>query len=141
MKSIEVQGIEELADAAKEFLQCYPQPGIFAFYGEMGAGKTTFIQAICNELGVVDNVTSPTFALVNEYSSPGNGTAYHFDFYRIENIKEVYDLGYEEYFYQGDWCFIEWPEMIDELLPTDSIKVSIEVTGDSSRKLSFTACE
>jgi tRNA threonylcarbamoyladenosine biosynthesis protein TsaE len=111
---------------------------VFAFYGGMGAGKTTFIKAICEELGVDDVITSPTFAIVNEYSmdhSPqANGQkVYHFDFYRIKRLEEVYDMGYEDYFFSGCPCFIEWPELIEELLPDDTIRVNISVEPDGSR--------
>ena len=108
---------------------------VFAFYGKMGAGKTTFIKAICEELGVSDVITSPTFALVNEYTA-GNGAAiYHFDFYRIKKLEEVYDMGYEDYFYGGNLCFLEWPELIEEILPEDTTKVTITEEADGSRKV------
>ena len=108
---------------------------VFAFYGKMGAGKTTFIKAICEELGVSDVITSPTFALVNEYTA-GNGAAiYHFDFYRIKKLEEVYDMGYEDYFYGGNLCFLEWPELIEEILPEDATKVTITEEADGSRKV------
>jgi hypothetical protein len=101
----------------------------------MGAGKTTFIKAICEELGVSDVITSPTFALVNEYTA-GNGAAiYHFDFYRIKKLEEVYDMGYEDYFYGGNLCFLEWPELIEEILPEDATKVTITEEADGSRKV------
>ena len=103
----------------------------------MGAGKTTFIKAICKELGVIDQVSSPTFALVNEYKVKHADSIFHFDFYRINAIEEVYELGYEEYFYSGNLCLIEWPEMIDELLPENCLKVKISVNPDQSRTLSF----
>ena len=105
---------------------------VFAFYGKMGAGKTTFIKAICEALGVEDVVTSPTFAIVNEYKAP-SGSVYHFDFYRIKNLREAYDIGCEEYFYSGQPCFIEWPELIEELLPEDAVRVNIEVHDNGSR--------
>ncbi len=103
----------------------------------MGAGKTTFIQALCRVLKVEDIVTSPTFALVNEYKSLSRGMLYHFDFYRIKNLTEVYDLGYEEYFYQDAYCFIEWPEMIEALLPESAVKIKIDVMKNGSRRISF----
>lgn len=104
-----------------------------AFFGEMGAGKTTLIREICARLGVKDTVTSPTFALVNHYFSEEAGDIFHFDFYRIEKLEEAYDLGYDEYFESGALCLVEWPEKIEPLLPNDAIKVRIEVTGPSSR--------
>lgn len=109
---------------------------VFAFYGKMGAGKTTFIKAICEALGVEDVVTSPTFAIVNEYKTP-QGAIFHFDFYRIKNLREAYDIGCEEYFYSGCPCFIEWPELVEELLPEDIVKVNIEVLDDDSRLITL----
>ena len=106
-----------------------------AFRGEMGAGKTTLIRAICDALGVTDTVTSPTFAIVNEYRGEGIPPVYHFDFYRIDRIEEAFDFGYEEYFYGGDLCLVEWPEKIESLLPDDAMTVRIEVTGEDSRTI------
>ena len=114
-----------------------PAGKVFAFYGKMGAGKTTFIKAICEEMGVDDVITSPTFAIVNEYETSEEDTIYHFDFYRIKKIEEVYDMGYEEYFYSGNLCFIEWPELIEDLLPEDATKVTIKEAEDGSRVISF----
>jgi tRNA threonylcarbamoyladenosine biosynthesis protein TsaE len=115
---------------------------VFAFYGKMGAGKTTFIKAVCEELGVDDVITSPTFAIVNEYSltshlSPLTSKIYHFDFYRIKKLEEVYDMGFEDYFYSGDLSFIEWPELIEEVLPEDAVRVTIEALPDGSRKITM----
>lgn len=109
---------------------------VFAFYGKMGAGKTTFIKAVCEELGVEDVITSPTFAIVNEYTT-GKNSVYHFDFYRIKKLEEVYDMGYEEYFYSGALCFIEWPELIEELLPDDAVKVVIEELPTGERTIQW----
>ena len=106
---------------------------VFAFYGKMGAGKTTFVKALCTELGVEDVITSPTFAIVNEYTDGKGEPIYHFDFYRIKKLEEVYDMGYEDYFYSGAPCFIEWPELIEELLPEDTVRVTIEEQPDHSR--------
>lgn len=131
---IRISGIETIADAAKRFVDGMGAGKVFAFYGKMGAGKTTFIKAVCECLGVEDVITSPTFAIVNEYSSAESGdTIYHFDFYRIKKIEEVYDMGYEEYFYGGGYCFIEWPELIEDLLPETAVKVTIEEEPDGSR--------
>lgn len=135
---IKIQSPAQLPEAAKQFVQAMDQNTVFAFYGKMGAGKTTFIKAICEELGVTDVINSPTFSIVNEYRSDTTGELiYHFDFYRIKKIEEVYDMGYEDYFDSGAVCFIEWPELIDDLLPGDAIKVSITEQEDGSRIVSF----
>ena len=132
---IKINSLDNIHEAAKAFLAGMGTAKVFAFYGKMGAGKTTFIKAICEELGVSDVITSPTFALVNEYTA-GNGAAiYHFDFYRIKKLEEVYDMGYEDYFYGGNLCFLEWPELIDEILPEDATKVTITEEADGSRKV------
>jgi tRNA threonylcarbamoyladenosine biosynthesis protein TsaE len=128
-----IGSIGELEPAAKELLDYFPGSRIFAFYGKMGAGKTTFIQAICKALGSEDYVTSPTFALVNEYSGIDKSPVYHFDFYRIKNTEEAFDLGYEEYFYSGNYCLIEWPEKIEPILPGNIVEVQIEVFDDETR--------
>ncbi len=130
----EIHSTEQLQEAAKVFIQAMEENTVFAFYGKMGAGKTTFIKAICEELGVEDTITSPTFAIVNEYRSEETGELiYHFDFYRIKKLEEVYDMGYEDYFYSGALCFIEWPELVEELLPGNTVKVTIEEKEDGSR--------
>ena len=134
---IRINNIDDIACAARRFIDNMPQGKVFAFYGKMGAGKTTFIKAICEELGVKDVITSPTFAIVNEYEGDGNATIYHFDFYRIKKLDEVYDMGYEEYFFSGNPCFIEWPELIEDLLPEDATKVTIEESEDGSRLVTF----
>lgn len=134
---IRINNIDDIACAARQFIDNMPQGKVFAFYGKMGAGKTTFIKAICEELGVKDVITSPTFAIVNEYEGDGNATIYHFDFYRIKKLDEVYDMGYEEYFFSGNPCFIEWPELIEDLLPEDVTKVTIEEAEDGSRLVTF----
>ncbi len=131
---ITIENTEGLAAAARQFVEAMGERRIFAFYGKMGAGKTTFIKAICEALGVEDVVTSPTFAIVNEYGADGAfDRVYHFDFYRIKNLREAYDIGCEEYFYSGCPCFIEWPELVEELLPENTVNVSIEVRDDESR--------
>lgn len=135
---IKIQSPAQLPEAAKQFVQAMDQNTVFAFYGKMGAGKTTFIKAICEELGVTDVINSPTFSIVNEYRSDTTGELiYHFDFYRIKKIEEVYDMGYEDYFDSGAVCFIEWPELIDDLLPGDAVKISITEQEDGSRIVSF----
>ena len=123
-------------DAAGQLLASFPETRIFAFYGEMGAGKTTFIKAVCRHFGVDHFVTSPTFALVNEYRNNEEGKSiFHFDFFRIETVEEVLDMGYEDYFYSGSICFIEWPEKISGLLPAGTLRLSIDVLDDGKRRL------
>ena len=127
-----INNLENIREAARAFIDAIGDHKVFAFYGSMGAGKTTFVKAICEELSVEDVITSPTFAIINEYSSR-EGVIYHFDFYRIKKLEEVYDMGYEDYFYSGALCFIEWPELIEEVLPEDAVKVSIRENADGSR--------
>ena len=127
---IKINSLNSIREAAREFIQHIGEARVFAFYGKMGAGKTTFVKAICEELGCTDVITSPTFAIVNEYTSSNNTPIYHFDFYRIKKLDEVYDMGYEEYFYSGALCLIEWPELIEEILPDDAIRVSITEQKD-----------
>lgn len=133
---IKIQSIDTIREAAREFIKKMGDHKVFAFYGKMGAGKTTFVKAICEELGVNDVITSPTFAIVNEYEAH-DASIYHFDFYRIKKIEEVYDMGYEDYFYSGGLCFIEWPELIEDLLPEDAVKVTISVNDNDERIVSF----
>lgn len=132
---IRIKSIEEIAVAAKEFVAAMGERKVFAFYGKMGAGKTTFIKAVCEELGVEDVINSPTFAIVNEYVDGQGEPVYHFDFYRIKNQQEVMNLGYEDYVYSGHVCFMEWPELIENLLPDDAVKVTIEEEIDGGRVL------
>ena len=135
---IKIDSLVNIHEAAKQFINNMGESSVFAFYGKMGAGKTTFIKAVCECLGVEDVTTSPTFAIVNEYRSETNGELiYHFDFYRIKKLDEVYDMGYEDYFYSGALCFLEWPELIEDLLPEDAVKVSITEQEDGSRKIEF----
>lgn len=122
-----------LREAARHFLKETAGKRIFAFYGEMGSGKTTFIKALCTEMGVTDTVTSPTFTLINEYRRPGDLPVYHFDFYRIKKISEVLDFGIEEYFDSASPCLMEWPELIEPLLPPETLRLSITVRDDGSR--------
>ena len=125
----------DLVPAAVQLLEAYPLSRVFAFYGKMGAGKTTFIKVLCQHLGAVDIVQSPSFAIINEYKTQMEESIFHFDFYRIKKTEEAFDIGYEDYFYSGSWCFIEWPELIEELLPEGTVKVSI--TGEQERLIEF----
>ena len=130
--------LADLDKVAKILLEKYPSNRLFAFYGEMGAGKTSFIKSICSELKVIDNVSSPTFSIINVYQTQTVDEVFHFDFYRIKSLEEVYDIGYEDYFYSDQYCLMEWPEMIDKLLPDDTIKVEIKVNHKNlSRTLTF----
>jgi tRNA threonylcarbamoyladenosine biosynthesis protein TsaE len=128
--------IKKLPEIAKKLIEQFHEARVFAFYGKMGAGKTTFIQSVCRALGSGDTVTSPTFALINEYDTVKNGSIFHFDFYRIKNLEEVFDLGYEDYLYSGSYCLIEWPELIETLLPENIVRVTIEVDIDGVRTIS-----
>jgi tRNA threonylcarbamoyladenosine biosynthesis protein TsaE len=135
---IKIQDLQHINEAARDFIAQMGQHTVFAFYGKMGAGKTTFVKAVCEQLGVEDVITSPTFAIVNEYRSETTAEViYHFDFYRIKKLEEVYDMGYEDYFYSGALCFIEWPELIEELLPDDAVRITISEQPDGSRTVSL----
>lgn len=138
MEQVTIHSLSEISAAAKSVLQMIGNSRIVCFYGNMGAGKTTLIKAICHELGVTDNVASPTFALINEYRDRNASPIFHFDFYRINKIEEVFDFGYEEYFYKSDGiCLIEWPELIEEILPSEGIcKISIISSNDGVRTVS-----
>lgn len=134
MSIIKIESIDTIRQAAKEFIADMDDRTVFAFHGNMGAGKTTFIKAICEELGVEDVINSPTFAIINEYRSESTSELiYHFDFYRINKLSEAEDIGAEDYFYSGALCFIEWPEKIEELLPGDVVDVTINENPDGSR--------
>ncbi|NRF38433.1 tRNA (adenosine(37)-N6)-threonylcarbamoyltransferase complex ATPase subunit type 1 TsaE [Pedobacter foliorum] len=134
--NINVNSLSDLDQAAISLLDFAGAEKIFVFEGDMGAGKTTFIKVLAKALGVKELVSSPTFSIVNEYEAEGN-TFYHFDFYRIKNLQEAYDIGYEEYFYSGNTCFIEWPEKVEELLPEHYIKVEIKMLSENERLLSI----
>jgi len=134
---IVIKDIGDLHQAARKFIGSTKGYKIFAFYGQMGAGKTTFIKSLCEALGAEDVVTSPTFTLVNEYRTTGGDPIYHIDFYRIRKTEEVFDFGIEEYFSSGNYCFMEWPELIEELLPPGTVKVRINVEGDEQRTVEF----
>ena len=136
MKTIEIKSLETIHEAAREFVKAMGDNTIFAFNGSMGAGKTTFIKALCEELGVEDVINSPTFAIINEYRSvTTNELIYHFDFYRINKISEAQDISVEDYFYSGALCFIEWPEKIESLLPDDTVHIAIAEMEDGNREV------
>ena len=132
-KQFVAANLGELDAVAKEILSFLEGQRILAIIGKMGAGKTTLIKSFCDVLGVQETVSSPTFSLVNEYTDAAGGSVFHFDFYRIQKLEEVYDIGYEEYFYSGNYCFIEWPEMISNLLPENHMKIHIEVNEKEER--------
>ncbi len=132
-----IKNLDELPKAAEEFLSKTSGKRQFAFYGSMGVGKTTFIKEICHQLGVVEVVTSPTFAIVNEYHTAEDQMVYHFDFYRINKLEELFDFGYEDYLYSSNYCFIEWPEKGEELLPEHIHRVKFSENPDGSRNVEF----
>ena len=134
-KEFEINSVEELSQVSEYLLGLRDESDIIAFYGPMGAGKTTLIKNLCHRMGVTDEVNSPTFAIVNEYVTMEAESVYHFDFYRIKKLEEVYDIGYENYFYSGNLCLLEWPEMIEPLMPEKFIRVDIALgdTDDSRR--------
>ena len=138
---IKIQSLDQIHEAARQFIAEMGDNTVFALYGKWG-GQDDFIKAVCKELGVSDVITSPTFAIVNEYRSDTAGELiYHFDFYRIKKLEEVYDMGYEDYFYSGALCFIEWPELVEELLPGNTIKVTIEEVENGERKVTLESFE
>jgi tRNA threonylcarbamoyladenosine biosynthesis protein TsaE len=134
---IKIKKPEELKEAAERLLKETEGRRIYALFGAMGAGKTTFVKAICEVLGSTDRVVSPTFTIVNEYTAKEKDPVYHFDFYRINKITEVYDIGIDEYFDSGNFCFMEWPELIEEILPPETVRVNINVMPDDSREITF----
>jgi tRNA threonylcarbamoyladenosine biosynthesis protein TsaE len=130
-----LNNLSDIDTIAKKFVENMGNRKVFAFYGEMGAGKTTFIKAICGALGVTETITSPTFAIVNEYEKEEGEPIFHFDFYRIKDIDEAYDFGYEDYFYSGNICFIEWPQLVEPLLPENVVKVQIVIEDNEQRTI------
>ena len=141
---ITIKNLDEMGEKARMFINTLGEQRVIAFYGSMGAGKTTFIRALCQELGVIEPVTSPTFAIVNEYEVVDEQSSihqssikkvFHFDFYRIKRLEEAYDMGFEDYLYSGQLCLIEWPELIEELLPDDAVRVHITVNDDGTRSV------
>lgn len=132
------QSPDELKPIASALVEYYKEKKIFAFHGQMGAGKTTFIKTICEYLKVTDTVSSPTFAIINEYLTADTGSVYHFDLYRIKSWTEMLEIGYEDYFYSGNYCLLEWPEKIVNLLPEETVHVDITVSPDGSlRTITF----
>lgn len=134
---ITISSLEDIDAAARLFVSAMGYNTVFAFYGSMGAGKTTFIKAICLAMGVRETVTSPTFAIVNEYGDADGCPVYHFDFYRIRKVSEAFDMGCEEYFNSGFPCFIEWPELIEDILPEDAVRIAMRVLPDGTRTVVF----
>ena len=137
MRTITISSLQELDNAAAQFLEEAGEHAVIAFSGEMGAGKTTFIQALCRNLGVKVEVNSPTFSLVNEYFTPVGNSIFHFDLYRIETPDELFDMGYEEYFYSGSLCLIEWPEKARNLIPDDALWVHFVIGENEARLIQF----
>lgn len=137
MRTITLLSLQGIDEAATRFLELAGEQTVIAFSGEMGAGKTTFIQALCRKLGIAVEVNSPTFSLVNEYFTPQGNSIFHFDLYRIESPEELFDMGYEEYFYSGSLCLIEWPEKASNLIPEDALWVRIEIGEDEARLIQF----
>lgn len=139
MKTIQLNSIENIDQAAHDFIAQMGDETVYAFYGEMGAGKTTFINALCKALGVEDDTTnSPSFSIINEYRSDTTAELiYHFDLYRLESLEEAFDIGVEDYFDSGALCFLEWPERIDDILPGDTVKVNITVNDDNTRTITI----
>jgi tRNA threonylcarbamoyladenosine biosynthesis protein TsaE len=135
MFRLEIQSPDALDDAARELLDAFPRNRVFAFYGEMGVGKTTFIKALCRNLGVGEVTSSPSFGLIHEYRTDRGESVYHFDFYRIRTLEEAFDLGYEEYMYSGDYCFLEWPELAEALLPADTVRLAMSSGRNGAREL------
>ena len=132
MLEIKIKSLDGIADAARQFVDAMGENKVFAMFGPMGVGKTTFVKAVCEILGVEDTITSPTFAIVNQYE--GDRTIFHFDMYRIERVEEALDFGCEEYFASGELCLVEWPEKIEPLLPEDTMVVRIEIKSDTERR-------
>lgn len=140
VKEFHVAGIEGLAEVSDYLMSLRDEADVVAFYGPMGAGKTTLIKDLCHRMGVTDEVNSPTFAIVNEYVTEEGDAVYHFDFYRIKKLEEAYDIGYENYFYSGSLCLIEWPELIDPLLPERYLRVDIQLGATDDERIIKIAC-
>lgn len=140
VKEFHVAGIEGLAEVSDYLMSLRDEADVVAFYGSMGAGKTTLIKDLCHRMGVTDEVNSPTFAIVNEYVTEEGDAVYHFDFYRIKKLEEAYDIGYENYFYSGSLCLIEWPELIEPLLPERYLRVDIQLGATDDERIIKIAC-
>jgi tRNA threonylcarbamoyladenosine biosynthesis protein TsaE len=138
MNKLKIKTLDQATEAAAEFLEKNTGKKVFAFYGQMGAGKTTFIKALCERMKVVDTVNSPTFSIINEYLTKNNDAVFHFDFYRMKGKEEALSIGVEDYFFSGETCFIEWPEIVEEMLPEDYVRVDIIETNKGAREISFT---
>lgn len=138
MNTFYIDSLETIDEVAKDFLSHYKNEKVIAFYGEMGVGKTTFIKSLCKNLQVEDTVNSPSFAIVNEYHTPEEDIVYHFDFYRLKEENEAYDMGYEDYLYSGHFCMIEWPEKISSLLPNGRLDLHLTEESNGRRKLTVT---
>ena len=136
MNKLVIESLDEIDSVAEAFLALTSKHNVIAFNGAMAAGKTTFIKALCKKLEVIDQVNSPTFAIINEYANTWGDLIYHFDFYRLKNLKEALNIGAEDYFYSGNKCFIEWPDVVEELLPEDYLRVDI-VEIDGKREINF----
>lgn len=139
-KEFHVHSIEGLAEVSDYLMSMREEADVIAFYGSMGAGKTTLIKDLCHRMGVTDEVNSPTFAIVNEYVTEAGESVYHFDFYRIKKLEEAYDIGYENYFYSGNLCLIEWPELIEPLLPERYLRVDIRLGATDDERIIKVAC-
>ncbi len=133
MNTLTIESLDNIDDVAKEFLAQYGTHKILTFYGEMGAGKTTFIKALCQAMNVEDDVNSPSFSIINEYHTKEDKVIFHFDFYRLKSVEEALDIGYEDYIYSGNYCFMEWPEKIEPLLPEDRLDITIKEADDGKR--------
>lgn len=139
-KEFHVHSVESLAEVSDYLISKREEADVIAFYGSMGAGKTTLIKDLCHRMGVTDEVNSPTFAIVNEYVTEEGESVYHFDFYRIKKLEEAYDIGYENYFYSGNLCLIEWPELIEPLLPDRYLRVDIRLGATDDERIINVAC-
>lgn len=137
MMQLKINTIDEINEVARKFISHMKEYRVFALYGAMGVGKTTFVKAICEEFGVEDTINSPSFAIVNEYHTPKDDIVYHFDFYRIKDVEEAYDFGYEDYFYSNHYCFIEWPEKIESILPPGTVRVFFEENEEGTRSITI----